>query len=97
MHFITRSAALLITMAGLGRLATPQIIASRPCGQIFNLREVEYSIEGYSGSAGPPTVIRDSADLQIGGCITNDSNKIHYHNDDHNIAKHGTWVILNGE
>ncbi|KAI1401091.1 hypothetical protein F4819DRAFT_459645 [Hypoxylon fuscum] len=72
------------------------VLTKTPCGQPFNLGEVEYAFTGCSGDSGPPTVLLDSAGLQIGGCTANANNKINCHGDNHDIIKHGTCVVVNG-
>ncbi|KAI0181172.1 hypothetical protein GGR52DRAFT_567410 [Hypoxylon sp. FL1284] len=72
------------------------VLTKTACGQPFNLGEVEYTFSGCSGDSGPPTLLLDSAGLQVGGCKANENNKIHCHGDDHDIIKHGTCTVVNG-
>ncbi|OTB04207.1 hypothetical protein M426DRAFT_11829 [Hypoxylon sp. CI-4A] len=72
------------------------VLTETPCGQPFNLGEVEYEFSGCSGDNGAPTVLLDSSGLQIGGCSANANNKINCHDGNHDIIKHGTCTIVNG-
>ncbi|KAI0967938.1 hypothetical protein F4678DRAFT_464836 [Xylaria arbuscula] len=56
-----------------------EVLTSSPCGQSFNLGEVEYTFTGCSGDSDPPTAILDSGGLQIGGCSAKDNDKINCH------------------
>ncbi|KAI1188618.1 hypothetical protein F5B17DRAFT_439430 [Nemania serpens] len=70
------------------------VLTASPCGQAFNLGEVEYAFTGCADPAGPPTVILDSGGLQIGGCSADSNDKINCHDGLHDIIKHGTCVVV---
>ncbi|KAI1165598.1 hypothetical protein F5B18DRAFT_649554 [Nemania serpens] len=70
------------------------VLTDSPCGQAFNLGEVEYAFTGCAEPSGPPTVILDSGGLQIGGCSADSSDKINCHDGLHDIIKHGTCVVV---
>ncbi|KAI1329812.1 hypothetical protein F5Y16DRAFT_409029 [Xylariaceae sp. FL0255] len=70
-----------------------------PCGQPFNLGEVEYSFTTYTNpslynTAVGPTVLLDSAGLQIGACGTAED-YINCSGDTHDVRKHGVCEIVN--
>ncbi|KAI1347258.1 hypothetical protein F5Y01DRAFT_295602 [Xylaria sp. FL0043] len=72
------------------------VLIKTPCDQAFNFGEVEYTFAGCSGTDGPPTILLDSAGLQIGGCV-HTYDYVNCNNGDHDIIKHGKCTVVNGE
>ncbi|KAI1171680.1 hypothetical protein F4777DRAFT_582647 [Nemania sp. FL0916] len=75
------------------------VITKVPCGQTFNLGEVEYSFSACTGpsiddAAAGPTVILDAAGNQIGACGTS-KDYVSCNNDNHDVVKHGVCQIVN--
>ncbi|KAI0146087.1 hypothetical protein GGR57DRAFT_516942 [Xylariaceae sp. FL1272] len=74
-------------------------LVDEPCGQPFNLGEVAYSFEACTGpslydAAAQPTVLLDSAGLQIGACGTAED-YISCSDGSHDLRKHGVCEIVN--